>query len=155
MARAAASVAVSADPGRVWAFVHDYANWADLLPGYQGHRHGGGADSVWTIRGDVGMVSRVVDLAVAVAEAVEGRRVRFAFQGITERVTGEGEFTIEPVPAVGASATPACRLTLAVEVRAGGALAPVIDALLGAKLPAMLDQFAPALARRLETAAPA
>lgn len=151
MARAHASVPVRAAPPRVWAFVHDYANWAALLPGYQGHRHGGGAESVWSIRGDVGMVSRLVDLAVAVVEASEDARVRFTFRGLTERVSGEGEFTIEPA----AGEAGAARLTLAVEVRAGGPLGPLIDALLAARLPAMLGEFAPALARRIEATAPA
>lgn len=135
---------VGVDAAAAWAFVRDYAGWADLFPGYQAHRVASSRVSVWTVRGDVGMFSRVVEAEVEIVE--ETPSVRFTITGLSERFRGEGSFDVVPLDA-GRS-----RLTFALQLSAGGPMAPLIDALLAPRLPAMLDAFAPALARRIEQA---
>ncbi len=129
-------------PG-VWSFVRDYTNWASLFPGYQRHALVAPGVSRWTVRGDVGMFSRVVELEIRVAEETAPERVRFTIEGLTENVAGQGLFELAALD--GASS----RLSLTMDIDAGGALAPVINALLGARLRALLDEFGAALSRRL------
>jgi carbon monoxide dehydrogenase subunit G len=146
MPRVSGEAEVGVDAAAAWAFVRDYDGWADLFPGYQAHRVASPRVSVWTVRGDVGMFSRVVEAQVEIVE--ETPSVRFTITGLSERFRGEGAFAVVPLDA-GRS-----RLTFALEVSAGGAMAPLINALLAQRLPAMLDAFAPALARRIEAGGP-
>jgi carbon monoxide dehydrogenase subunit G len=138
-----AACIVPRDTADVWAFVRDYANWAGLFPGYQGHAVVGPGVSRWTVRGDVGMFTRIIDLEVRIAEETAPKRVRFTVSGLTENVAGEGLFELS-------CAEPGrSRLALTLDVRAGGPLGPVVNALLGPRLGGILDAFAAALARHL------
>ena len=139
-ARGEADVAVDAEAA--WTFVRDYDAWADLFPGYQRHLVTSPRVSRWTVRGDVGMFSRVIEAEVEVVQDTPG--VRFAVRGVEENFRGEGMFDVVPL------GVDRSRLALALDLRAGGPMAPVINALLTARLPGLLDTFAPALARRIE-----
>ena len=138
---------VGAGAATAWAFVRRYENWADLFPGYQGHRVVSPRVSVWRVRGDVGIFSRIVEAEVEVVQ--ETPSVRFTITGLTENFHGAGTFEVTPLD------TARSTLAFTLEVRAGGPMAPVVNALLTGRLPAMLDAFAPALARRVETGAAA
>ena len=138
--RGEAVVALNAEAA--WVFVRDYDGWADLFPGYQRHRVCSSRVSLWTVRGDVGMFSRVVEAEVEVVQ--ETPTVRFTIRGVSENFRGEGTFDVVPLEARRS------RLALTLDLSAGGPMAPVINALLKARLPGMLDAFAPALARRIE-----
>jgi len=138
---------VALDAETAWAFVRDYDRWADLFPGYQGHLVCSPRASRWTVRGDVGMFTRIVEAEVEVVQ--ETPSVRFTIRGVSENFRGEGAFDVVPLDARRS------RLALTLEICAGGPMAPVINALLKARLPGMLDAFAPALARRIEQAAAA
>jgi carbon monoxide dehydrogenase subunit G len=89
------------------------------------------------------MFARTVDLEVRIAEETAQQRVRFTVEGMTENVAGEGLFELAAIEP-GRS-----RLSLTLDVRAGGPLAPVINALLGPRLGGLLETFAAALSRRL------
>ncbi|MBI2492176.1 MAG: SRPBCC family protein [Candidatus Rokubacteria bacterium] len=139
--------AVGAGAAAAWAFVRRYENWAALFPGYQGHRVISPRVSVWRVRGDVGVFSRLVEAEVEVVQ--ETPSVRFTITGLTENFHGAGTFEVTPLDATRST------LAFTLEVRAGGPMAPMVNALLTGRLPAMLDAFAPALARRLEAGAAA
>jgi carbon monoxide dehydrogenase subunit G len=138
---------VGAGAATAWAFVRRYENWADLFPGYQGHRVVSPRVSVWRVRGDVGIFSRIVEAEVEVVQ--ETPSVRFTITGLTENFHGAGTFEVTPLD------TTRSTLAFTLEVRAGGPMAPMVNALLTGRLPAILDAFAPALARRVETGAAA
>jgi carbon monoxide dehydrogenase subunit G len=144
-ARGDAMVAVDAEAA--WAFVRRYEGWADLLPGYQRHRVCSPRLSRWTVRGDVGILSRIVEAEVEIVD--EAPSVRFVIRGVSENFGGEGTFDV--VPLEGRRS----RLALTLHLSAGGPMAPLIDALLKPRLPGMLQAFAPALARRIEEEAAA
>lgn len=133
---------VGVDAPAAWAFVRRYEEWADLFPGYQSHRLLSPQKSVWTVRGDIGIFSRLVEAEIEVVQ--ETPSVHFVITGVSERFRGDGAFDV--VPLGGGQS----RLAFALDLRAGGPMAAVIDALLKTRLPAMLEQFAPALARRIE-----
>ena len=46
----------------IWEFVKDMDNWAPFLTGYQSHEAIDERDSIWTLKGDVGVLARVVRL---------------------------------------------------------------------------------------------
>lgn len=143
MPAGAASCVIPLDVPGVWAFLRDYANWASLFPGYQRHALVAPGVSRWTVRGDVGMFARIVDLEVRIAEETARQCVRFTVEGVSENVTGEGLFELTAVEP-GHS-----RLSLTLDVRAGGPLGPVINALLGPRLGGLVEAFAAALSGRL------
>ena len=143
MPAGAASCVIPLDVPEVWAFIRDYANWACLFPGYQRHALVGPGVSRWTVRGDVGMFARTVDLEVRIAEETTRQCVRFTVEGLSENVAGEGLFEL------GAVEPGRSRLSLTLDVRAGGPLGPVINAVLGPRLGALLEAFAAALSGRL------
>jgi carbon monoxide dehydrogenase subunit G len=132
--------AVPAEAART--FVRDYDGWVDLFPGYQGHRMCSATVSRWTLRGDLGMFSRIVEAEVELVQ--QAPSVSFTIRGVSENFRGSGTFDVRPLDA--------CRstLALAVELHAHGPMAPMINALLASRLPGMIEAFALSLARRLE-----
>src|SRR5205807_1342508 len=81
---------VAAPVDRVWDFVRDMNNWAPLLTGYQSHEVKDERRSVWTLRGDVGILSRTVQLDVYITEWAGPDRVSFTLKGLNEVVEGGG-----------------------------------------------------------------
>ena len=79
---------------RIWDFVKDMNNWAPMLTGYQSHEVKSDTESVWTLKGDVGILSRVVQLDVTITEWSGPERVSFTLDGINEMVSGGGTFQI-------------------------------------------------------------
>src|SRR5271167_2350101 len=74
----------------VWTFVSDMNNWAPFLTGYQKHEILDQTDSIWTLKGDVGILSRVVELRAHVTEWAAPERVEFTLMGLNEAVEGGG-----------------------------------------------------------------
>jgi carbon monoxide dehydrogenase subunit G len=74
----------------VWAFVSDMNNWAPFLTGYQKHEIIDATDSLWTLKGEVGILSRRVELRAHVTEWLEPERVAFTLTGLNEVVEGGG-----------------------------------------------------------------
>jgi carbon monoxide dehydrogenase subunit G len=62
----------------VWAFVSDMDNWAAFVTGYQAHTVQNETESVWTLKGDVGVLVRTLEFRVRVTEWVGPTRVRFS-----------------------------------------------------------------------------
>lgn len=79
---------------QTWDFVREMDNWAPLLTGYQGHQKHSDKLSVWTLRGDVGMLSREVQLQVEITQWIDEERVDFTLRGLNEQVEGDGTFQI-------------------------------------------------------------
>src|SRR5581483_10641682 len=81
-------------PEQVWEFVRDMNNWAPFLTGYQKHEIESETDSIWTLKGDVGVLSRTVRLKAHVTEWNGPERVSFTLVGLDEVVEGGGTLTI-------------------------------------------------------------
>ena len=92
-------------PEQVWEFVKDMGNWAPFLTGYQKHEVLSDTDSVWTLKGDVGMLSRVVRFKAHVTEWAGPSRVSFTLEGLNEVMEGGG--TLEMSQLVAGAAEPA------------------------------------------------
>src|SRR5262249_61078339 len=79
---------MSLPPDAIWAFVKDMNNWAPFLTGYQRHEIQSDTDSVWWLKGDVGILSRTVQLQAHVTEWRGPERVAFTLTGLNEQVEG-------------------------------------------------------------------
>lgn len=88
---------IDAAAQRVWDYVEDFDNWAHLMIGYQKYELVDERQSLWTLRGDVGILSRAVDIRVDITEWVPPSRVDFVVTGVTERLSGSGSFLLEAV----------------------------------------------------------
>jgi carbon monoxide dehydrogenase subunit G len=84
----------------VWEFVKDMNNWAPFLTGYQQHEILSEADSIWTLKGDVGVLARIVKLKAHVTEWNGPDRVSFTLTGLNEQVEGGGELVMRPADVV-------------------------------------------------------
>ncbi|MCZ6570081.1 MAG: SRPBCC family protein [Deltaproteobacteria bacterium] len=91
----------------IWDFVKEMDNWAPLLTGYQAHEKQSETDSLWTVKGDVGVLARVVKFKVHITEWNGPERVSFELEGVNELLKGQGVFIMqryEEEPAGAASA---------------------------------------------------
>lgn len=85
-------IARSADD--LWAYMASFSSWAPHVVGYQDLREVDEKSSIWTLRGDVGILSREVEIEVTVTAWDEGRSAAFALTGLTERLDGTGSFEV-------------------------------------------------------------
>ena len=79
----------------IWAFVQDMDNWAHFVMGYQSHEKRSDTESSWTLKGDLGVLSRSLTFEVLITEWRAPSQVRFTLRGLNEPMSGEGAFTIE------------------------------------------------------------
>ena len=104
------AVRIDAPVERVWAFVEHLPNWAPLLIGYQKLVEVNDRQSIWTLKGDMGILAREVDLQADITVWEPLKRVEFTLTGLTEKLTGAGTFALAPATAddgAGGVATPA------------------------------------------------
>jgi carbon monoxide dehydrogenase subunit G len=80
----------------IWDFVHEMDNWAEFVTGYESHEKQGDDDSTWVLKGDVGVLARIVKFQVHVDEWAGPERVKFSLKGINEPMEGSGTFLLAP-----------------------------------------------------------
>src|SRR5262245_46929828 len=100
------STRVHLAPADLWEFGKALNHWAPFLTGYQKHEILSETDSIWTLKGDVGVLSRMVQLKAHVTEWNGPAKVAFTLTGLNEQVDGGGELVMGAVSADAAVATP-------------------------------------------------
>lgn len=139
----------------VWPWVKEMDNWAPMLKGYEEHIKESETESVWTLTGDLGPMSKTVAMRVSITEWKDGERVAFELVGVEEAVTGRGAFDItEDLPEAppppkrgwfarlidwlfGRKQAPALlepaesHVVFTFAIEAGGPMGPMINAMLG------------------------
>ncbi len=95
MAEAEYATTASLPVDTIWNFVQDMDKWATYVVGYQGHEKHDERHSTWTLKGDVGVLTRTLTFEVHITEWSGPERVRFTLQGVNEAMSGEGCFTLE------------------------------------------------------------
>jgi carbon monoxide dehydrogenase subunit G len=98
---------------RVWDFVKDMNNWAPYLTGYQTHEVLSDTDSIWTLKGDVGVLARIVKLKAHVTEWNGPERVSFTLTGLNEQVDGDGTLEMNAAETAAAAPAPAAAAPIA------------------------------------------
>jgi carbon monoxide dehydrogenase subunit G len=106
----------------VWEFVRDINNWAPFAKGYQSHELLNDNESVWTVKGDIGPISRVTKFHVEVTQWMDGEGVAFVLKGLNESVSGEGAIQL-------ADAKAGTEIRGEALLEFGGNLGPVINQL--------------------------
>jgi probable F420-dependent oxidoreductase len=104
----------------VWEFVRDMNNWAPFAKGYQAHEVVNDRESLWTVKGDIGPISRVTKFHVQITEWIEGEGVGFVLKGINESISGEGTIRL-------ADASAGTQIRGEALLEFGGTLGPVIN----------------------------
>jgi len=126
-----------------WDFCKDINNWVQYLKGYVKHEEQNETDSTWWIKGDVGIMAKTVSFNVHIDEWIDGDRVTFSMKGVSENMTGKGSLKVEPD---GDNTT----LTFYLEIKAGGLIGPMVNAVLGPVLKPIATDFAEKLVARIE-----
>jgi carbon monoxide dehydrogenase subunit G len=88
----------------IWDFVKEMDNWAHLVTGYQSHQKQSETDSVWVLKGDVGVLARMLKFQVHITEWNGPSRVAFELKGLNEPMQGSGSFEIQAFEAEAAAA---------------------------------------------------
>ncbi len=127
---------------RVWQYVADMNNWATRIPGYRSHEMHDDRHSTWIVAGDVGILTREVELAVEITGWTEPSEVTFTLEGTEEPVSGNGRFAASPKDG-------STDLLFSLSLTAGGPMGPVVNVLMGTQLPRIADEFIAALSEDL------
>jgi carbon monoxide dehydrogenase subunit G len=116
---------MAAPPASVWDFVRDMNNWAPLTRGYQAHEVIDERVSIWTVKGDLGPISRVTKFRVNITEWIEGEKVAFTVTGLNEPINGQGAISISNGDETGSTA-----IQGNATIEMGGTLGPVVNHLI-------------------------
>jgi carbon monoxide dehydrogenase subunit G len=110
---------------QVWDFVRDMNNWAPFTRGYQQHEVLNDRESVWTVKGDLGPISRVTKVHVTITEWIEGDRVAFTVRGLNEPISGGGAIVLSD-----GSAGDQTEIRGDATIEFGGTIGPVVNHLI-------------------------
>ncbi len=116
---------MGAPRSRVWDFVRDMNNWAPFTRGYQTHEIINEKESLWTVKGDLGPISRITKVHVTITEWIEGERVAFTVKGLNEPLSGGGAILLSD--AEGGVRT---EIRGDATIEFGGSLGPVVNHLI-------------------------
>ena len=178
---------INLPPDKIWEFVKDMNNWAPFLTGYQKHEIIDDRDSTWWLKGDVGVLSRMVELKAHITEWMGPEKVSFTLTGVNEAVEGKGQLVMAEDVSSEANAPPAepekksfldmlfgfffrlfnkdtsdrqelaavagasrSKLTFTLTMEAGGATAPLVNAMLGPAMKPAAEDLANKIAAHLE-----
>lgn len=130
-------IVVNAPLQVVWDFIEDMGNWAPFLEGYQKHEEINDTESIWILKGDVGVLCRIVKMKITITEWLEQEKVAFSIKGISERATGEGIFLASPGNTPGTS-----NLYFQFTLDAGGAIGPVVNIVMKPRLKPVAEKMA-------------
>ena len=141
------TVLIDAGIDRVWDYVREMQRWASIMPGYREFEIIDADDSKWTLKVGVGGLVRTVKVLVHVEQWDGPERVKFRFKLSGDPVEGNGAYTAS---SKGPNQTEICLL---VQVRGGGPMAPMWEAMGKPLLPQLAKSFAGQLKAEIEKAA--
>ena len=144
MAQVEYSATIEVPRPTVWEFVRDMNNWAPFATGYQEHEVINDRESVWTVKGEVGPISRVTKFKVVITEWVEQEKVAFTLEGINEPITGGGAILLTDGDGHGTD------IRADAELEFGGSLGPIISPLIGPWIKAGADELITKIAVALQ-----
>ncbi len=120
----------------VWEFVRDMNNWAPFTRGYQSHEIINERESIWTVKGDLGPISRVTKFHITITEWVEGERVGFTVRGLNEPITGAGAIQLSD-----AAEDSRTEIRGEATLNFGGSIGPVVNHLIGPFIKSGADEL--------------
>lgn len=143
------SICIDADIERVWDYVQDIRQWANLFPGCRECTVIDANDSRWILKVGAGGLVRTVNVLVHIDEWAGPERVDFSYQLDGDPVEGGGSYIASR------KADGETEITLKVRVAGSGSMAPMWEAISRPLLPQLAKSFAGRLKAEIENAAPA
>lgn len=157
----------------IWEFVRDMDRWAPFVAGYQSHAVESDTDSLWTLKGDLGSLSRTLKFRVHVTEWTGPERVAFELKGLNEPLDGRGAFTLGAGAPVAARKSlwarfgewlvrlfyrgarrqaqgGSARLHFRLELRPGGPMGPMVNAMIRPAMAVAAEDLANRIIGHLE-----
>lgn len=98
MIEAEYSIELALPPEDIWRYVEVIPNWAPLVVGFQKLELVDDRRSRWTLRGDVGILARDVEIQADITRWEPPAHAEFQLTGVTERLSGQGTFHLTPLP---------------------------------------------------------
>ena len=144
MIEAEQTVLVGTPIDGVWDYIRDIRRWASLMPGMRECTLIDANQSRWTLKVGVGGLVRTVNVLVHIDQWDGPQRVNFSYKLEGDPVEGGGSYV--------ASRKGACEteVTLRVQVRGSGPLAPMWEAMGRPLLPKLAKGFAGQLKAEIE-----
>ncbi|MEH7387868.1 SRPBCC family protein [Bacillus sp. JJ1521] len=137
-------VEVDLSINQVWDFVKDMDNWAPLIPGYIQHQKFTKRQSTWEFYSKIGFIKKKMGLMITIKEWIEPTKVTFNLKGLNEELSGGGYFLAEAID------NHKTRMTVFLDITAGGAMGPFVNKILKSYLPKLTEEMAIAIATKLE-----
>lgn len=129
----------------VWEFVRDMNNWAPFTKGYQAHEITNERESIWTVKGELGPITRTTKFHVVITEWIDGERVGFTVTGLNEPISGAGAIELKDTPDnAGTEIIGHVTLTF------GGSLGPIVNQFLGPFIKIGADELVTKIALALQ-----
>jgi len=144
MIEAEQTVLVDIPINGVWDYVRDIRRWASLMPGMRECTVIDANQSRWTLKVGVGGLVRTVNVLVHIDHWDGPERVSFSYKLEGDPVEGGGSYAASRK---GARET---EVTLSVQVRGSGPLAPMWEAMGRPLLPKLAKGFAGQLKAEIE-----
>lgn len=141
------TVTIAAPLALTWDYARDVERWAQIMPGYQSCTIADEDHSLWVLKIGVGGLVRTVKVAVDVQRWAGPEDVDFAFKLQGDPVEGSGSYRAKAVDDAHTE------VTLAVQVRGSGPMAPMWEAMGAPVLPRFARSFAEELRDRIEALA--
>ncbi|MCP4613002.1 MAG: hypothetical protein GY845_30275 [Planctomycetes bacterium] len=113
----------------------------------RGNKETSGTGSIWWMKGDTGIISHLASFRLHIEEWVENDRVTFSMKGISESMTGKGALRLE-------AEEDDTKLNFYLEIKAGGLIGPMVNAVIGPVLRPIAEDFAVKLKMRIEELQP-
>lgn len=141
------TVTIAAPLAATWSYARDVERWAQIMPGYQSCTITDEDHSLWVLKVGVGGLVRTVKVAVHVERWAGPEEVDFTFRLQGDPVEGSGSYRARADGGAGTA------VTLGVQVRGSGPMAPMWEAMGAPVLPRFARGFAEELRDRIEAQA--
>lgn len=138
------TIVIDASIERVWDYVRDIRQWANLFPGCRECTVADAHDSRWILKVGTGGLVRTVVVLVHVDEWQGPERVTFSYALEGDPVTGSGTYRASR------KAADETEIALQVRVAGSGQMAPLWEALCKPLLPQLAKSFAARLKTEIE-----
>lgn len=128
----------------VWDYVREIDNWANLMPGLQDCEIADEDNSRWTLKVGAGALVRTVRVAVHVEKWDGPGYAAFKFKLEGDPVAGQGTYLAK------ATSSGATEISLGIQVRGSGPMAPMWETMGKPLLPSFASAFAEQLRDKIE-----
>lgn len=119
----------------VWPFLNDFNNWANYVDGYINHREINPLQSIWTFKGEFGLIEKFIRLKVNRIKTPEPYHMLVHFSSFQNKLSGEACLFAN------ISSKNETKINATIKLKIKGMPGPIIRPIVKNMLPKMLDQL--------------